>query len=817
MFIRHDFSNAVSHTLHREVHKMFLPSQYCISLPRHALIMTLSFTLAVLGLNPPDAAHAGIVAFWDFSENGGSTLGDVSTNDLDGIIYGSPSWVAGHLGGTYGDYALEFTGNPAQYVHILDNALLHIGAGKTPFTLALWAQDSGSSWGEAFCFGTGARNFFWQENGGNTGWLQSQIWQGYTVLNLAGGGWHHIGMSYNGTNILIYKDAVLVETRGAGTQTVWGDLYIGRHSCCVTQPWNGKLSDLIILDLAADVTEVGQIMNGTYPGMPELPLPPVDGTWTNPASGEDWSDPANWASGTVASIGNADFSTIDIPADNTVHLDAPYRIQSLTFGDADTNTAAGWILDNNGDATNVLTLTGSITVTNLGAGAQVTISATVTGKNGLVKSGPGALVVSTNTYSGNTTVNGGSLTVYQLPANSGLSFGGGILEYAGNSAPGGTFAVSGTENFYLNVTGAGDLEINRPNANYIPLYKAGTGTVTLANGNADSGDLYVNGGTAVLSGTSNDDHGWYNNVGAIKAVVPGTTVQLGNSNRSQVYYDYAFHMSGGIFDVNGQNPTAGNQTWSLPAIDGTGTISNSAAGTTGTPRFKITGTRTFSGNILDGTGSARVAITLAQSGGATPTWILSGTNTYSGATTVNSGTFQAGSSSAFPSNSAYMLASGATLDLAGHDNAIGSLTGADNVTLGGATLAIGFDNITPAAFAGVVSGTGSVVKAGSGTLTFSGANTYTGDTTVVDGMLSIAMPSLSPTNDVYLATGARLDLDFTGTNTIRSWHLNGRMRPSGTWGASGSGATSVDDDVFSGAGVLLVTIGPFSGSSIVVR
>ena len=63
MFIRHDFSNAVSHTLHREVHKMFLPSQYCISLPRHALIMTLSFTLAVLGLNPPDAAHAGIVAF----------------------------------------------------------------------------------------------------------------------------------------------------------------------------------------------------------------------------------------------------------------------------------------------------------------------------------------------------------------------------------------------------------------------------------------------------------------------------------------------------------------------------------------------------------------------------------------------------------------------------------------------------------------------------------------------------------------------------------------------------------------------------------
>ena len=48
------------------------------------------------------------------------------------------------------------------------------------------------------------------------------------------------------------------------------------------------------------------------------------GTWTNTASGGLWSATGNWLNGIVADgPGNtADFSTIDITGNNTVHLDA---------------------------------------------------------------------------------------------------------------------------------------------------------------------------------------------------------------------------------------------------------------------------------------------------------------------------------------------------------------------------------------------------------------------------------------------------------------------------------------------------------------
>jgi len=61
------------------------------------------------------------------------------------------------------------------------------------------------------------------------------------------------------------------------------------------------------------------------------------GTWTNTNSGL-WSDANNWGAGIVADGTNnaADFSTIDITDDVTVHLDTPRTIGSLVFGDTAT-------------------------------------------------------------------------------------------------------------------------------------------------------------------------------------------------------------------------------------------------------------------------------------------------------------------------------------------------------------------------------------------------------------------------------------------------------------------------------------------------
>src|SRR5262249_39022505 len=78
---------------------------------------------------------------------------------------------------------------------------------------------------------------------------------------------------------------------------------------------------------------------------------------------------------------------------------------------------------------------------------------------------------------------------------------------------------------------------------------------------------------------------------------------------------------------------------------------------------------------------------LDQSGGGTLT--LSGASTYTGATNVNVGTLRAGTTNTFSPNSAVIVASGATLDLNGFNQTIGSLAGVGNVTLGSATLTTG--------------------------------------------------------------------------------------------------------------------------------
>ena len=115
---------------------------------------------------------------------------------------------------------------------------------------------------------------------------------------------------------------------------------------------------------------------------------------------------------------------------------------------------------------------------------------------------------------------------------------------------------------------------------------------------------------------------------------------------------------------------------------------------------------------------------------------LSGASNYSGATLINAGTLQAGAMNALSQNSAFTLASGATLDLDGFDNTTGSLAGGGSVTLGTATLTAGGDG-TSTDFSGAIDGTGGLVKTGAGTLTLTGTNSYTGPTTVAAGTLDV--------------------------------------------------------------------------------
>lgn len=168
-------------------------------------------------------------------------------------------------------------------------------------------------------------------------------------------------------------------------------------------------------------------------------------------------------------------------------------------------------------------------------------------------------------------------------------------------------------------------------------------------------------------------------------------------------------------------------------------------------------TATIAGDVSGG-GGIRI-----KSGSNTRITKLSGTNSYTGATAVDSGLLQAGSTSAFGSNSAVTVANGSTarLDLNGFNNSIGSLSGGGasggNITLGSGTLTTGGLN-TSTAYSGIISGTGGFTKVGSGVQTLSGANTYTGNTTISAGTLALgAAGAISASSAITVADGATFD------------------------------------------------------------
>jgi autotransporter-associated beta strand protein len=205
--------------------------------------------------------------------------------------------------------------------------------------------------------------------------------------------------------------------------------------------------------------------------------------------------------------------------------------------------------------------------------------------------------------------------------------------------------------------------------------------------------------------------------------------------------------------------------------------------------------------------------TLTINNTSTGITVLSGTNTYAGNTSITGGTVQAGSTTALSANSAYTLAAGTTLDLNSFNNAIGSLSGSGNVTLGSATLTTGALNASPT-YAGAISGTGGLTKAGTGTLTLTGTNNYTGNTTInAGGTLQIG----NGTTDGDIAAAAniiangplifnRIGNSFSYSGVI-SGAATGSLTKTGPGTQSLSGANTYNGTTIINNGTLAITGG----------
>jgi autotransporter-associated beta strand protein len=106
-----------------------------------------------------------------------------------------------------------------------------------------------------------------------------------------------------------------------------------------------------------------------------------------------------------------------------------------------------------------------------------------------------------------------------------------------------------------------------------------------------------------------------------------------------------------------------------------------------------------------------------------------------------------------------------------------------------------------------------ITKTGNGLLTLSGTNTYTGTNAVNVGTLRITQAScLSTNSSVSIAAGALMNLDFSGTNTVKALTLGTSPMSPGVYGVGKKGSF-----YFSGNGALNVTTGPSSPNGTMIR
>lgn len=312
------------------------------------------------------------------------------------------------------------------------------------------------------------------------------------------------------------------------------------------------------------------------------------------------------------------------------------------------------------------------------------------------------------------------------------------------------FNTSGTRYLQLNgvIQGSGNLTFQETNASVTTTKDS---TYTLAAANTMSGTVTVASGAFLrVGGVGGDTNTVSNNVPAA-----GTQGTLGSA---------AVVNNGGLSFTRTDSWTVAN------AISGTGSVnvgSDSAdLTTTATQNVTLSGTNTFSGPLTVFRGALSVASDVNL--GAAP-----GTAT-TGRLVLNGGTLSATTGFTISSNRG--IAVGPTAG-----SAIAVAAG-QTVTYGG----IIADN----------SGAGALTKAGSGELSLSGANTFTGTTTITGGVLKVtnagALNGRSGTNGTPIVVrSGTLDLGYTASaNAYGASTLNFSLRTGNLTMGGESGATS---------------------------
>ncbi len=272
---------------------------------------------------------------------------------------------------------------------------------------------------------------------------------------------------------------------------------------------------------------------------------------------------------------------------------------------------------------------------------------------------------------------------------------------------------------------------------------------------------------------------------AASSTIDNSGVVSFNSNTTAGTATITTHSGGNVFffDTSG----GGGARF---ITDAGGTVDISALTSAGTTAGSIEGAGSYvlgAKNLAVGSNnlSTQVSGVISGAGGSltklgTGTLILSGTNTYTGGTTISAGTLQLG-----------------------NGGATGSVVG--NI-LDNATLAVNRSNAIT--LSGVISGSGAFRQIGTGTTTLTNTNTYTGPTTVTAGTLAISAAGSimsNVTNNATFTNAGTVTGSLTNTGTANNTGtISNGLTNTGTVNAAGvvNGAIANNGGTFTVTGAL---------------